>query len=88
MMAIAANLSYKKYIIQFLLLGKIERNKKKEVEEESRIVVACNIDRQAFEFMLKRNIERCRKAQRSKGATNYYTWNIMISKQQSYKNMN
>lgn len=77
-----------KNVLYNLLLRKIKKKKKKEVEEKSRIVVACNIDRQAFEFMLKRNIEWCRKAQRSKGAANYYTWNIMISKQQSYKNMN
>lgn len=49
-----------------LLLGKIR--KKEEVEEKSRIVVACNIDRQAFEFMLKRNIERCRKSSKIKGS--------------------
>lgn len=45
-----------KNVLYNLLLGKIKK-KKKEVEEKSRIVVACNIDRQAFEFMLKRNIE-------------------------------
>lgn len=46
-----------KNVLYNLLLGKIKKKKKKEVEEKSRIVVACNIDRQAFEFMLKRNIE-------------------------------
>lgn len=59
MIIIVANLQsrYMKNVLYNLLLGKIKKKKKKEVEEKSRIVVACNIDRQAFEFMLKRNIE-------------------------------